>query len=578
VTTTDTTSRILVVDDEDLLRKHTRRNLERSGYTCDDAANAREARVLLESNAYEVVLCDVRMPGESGLKLIEHITTAYPDTSTVMISGVDSTATAERALRLGAVGYVVKPFERNELLINISNALHRRDMKLENRRQQRRLEELVELQANYDLLTGLANRQMLTSQLEILLASPTKRCGAVLFLDLDHLKVVNDSLGHEAGDHILKEVASRLREVVGPNDQLARFGGDKFVVVVDQALGVDAAVAVADQVLAALSSPHEVRNRMLFVGVSIGIAMIESGRDDADSALRDADAAMYQAKALGRATYHVADDVTRRRAQERLDTEQDLRQALDEGQLLVHYQPIRDLATEAIIGLEALVRWGHPTLGVIQPADFIPIAEETGLIVPLGRWVLEQACRDLVKFRELDPCYTDLTMSVNVSAVQLSRGDLRPDVEDVLSLTGLPARAICLELTESILVEGITPTLETLHSLKEIGVRLSIDDFGTGYSSLSYIGSLPIDEIKIDRSFVVEMGGENGAAIVEGIIGLARALGHDVVAEGIETPEQLDRLRRHDCDVAQGFLLGRPAPAHEIADLLSSVIAPPSPA
>jgi diguanylate cyclase (GGDEF)-like protein len=561
-------ARILVVDDEDLLRKHTRRHLERAGYTCDAAANVKEARGYLDEHVYEVVLCDVRMPGESGLALIEHITTTSPDTSTVMISGVDDTETAERALRLGAVGYVVKPFERNELLINISNALHRRDMKLENRRQQQRLEELIELQANYDLLTGLANRQMLTRELEVLLSSPPGRRSAVLFLDLDHLKVVNDSLGHDAGDHILKEVGSRLRRVSGQNDQVGRFGGDKFVLILDQANEISVAVDAAERVLEALRDPHEVRNRMLFVGASIGIAMIESGRDDPETALRDADAAMYQAKAMGRATYHVADELTRQRAQKRLDTEQDIRQALDEGQLLVYYQPKLSLDGDTIVGLEALVRWCHPTVGVVLPGDFIPIAEETGLIVPLGRWVLEQACRDLVKFRELSPECADLTMAVNVSAAQLSRGDLGPDVENALTLAGLPAEALCLELTESILVEGITPTLDTLHALKEIGVRLSIDDFGTGYSSLSYIGRLPIDELKIDRSFIAGLDDDNGVAIVEGIIGLAKALGHDVVAEGIETAEQLDRLRAHDCDMAQGFLFSHPVPADEIVDLL----------
>jgi diguanylate cyclase (GGDEF)-like protein len=491
-----------------------------------------------------------------------------------MISGVDDTETAERALRLGAVGYVVKPFERNELLINISNALHRRDMKLENRRQQERLEELVELQANYDLLTGLANRQMLTRQLELLLSSPPGSRSAVLFLDLDYLKVVNDSLGHDAGDHILKEVGSRLRAVAGPGDHVARFGGDKFVLVLEQARGVDDAVAMADRILDALRDPHEVRNRVLFVSASIGIALIEAGRDDAETALRDADAAMYQAKALGRSTYHVADELTRQRAQKRLDTEQDIRQALDEGQLLVYYQPKLSLADHVIVGVEALVRWCHPNVGVVLPGDFIPIAEETGLIVPLGRWVLEQACRDLVKFRELAPDCAELTMAVNVSAAQLSRGDLGPDVENALTLAGLSPDALCLELTESILVEGITPTLDTLHALKAIGVRLSIDDFGTGYSSLSYVGRLPIDELKIDRSFIAGLDEDNGAAIVEGIVGLAKALGHDVVAEGIETVEQLRRLRAHGCELAQGFLFSQPLPAEELAEILVEGIPP----
>jgi diguanylate cyclase (GGDEF)-like protein len=568
VTEPSRSARVLVVDDEDLLRRHTQRHLQRSGYTCDAAADAAEARVLLARESYEVVLCDVRMPGESGLDLIDHITTAHPDTSTVMISGVDDTETAERALRLGAVGYVVKPFERNELLINISNALHRREMKLENRRQQERLEELIELQANFDLLTGLGNRQLLTRQLEDRLDAAPGRPVAVLFLDLDHFKVVNDSLGHDAGDHILREVAARLRQVAGPDDLLARFGGDKFVLVLDPVVDAREAVDLAERILDVLRLPHEVRSRVLVVGASVGIVIVDPERDDAQTALRDADAAMYQAKALGRDAYKIADDATRVQARKRLDTEQDLRAALDEGQLRVHYQPKYALDSTMIVGFEALVRWHHPVLGQVLPGEFIPIAEETGLIVPLGAWVLEQACRDLTAFRGVSAACSELEVSVNVSAVQLSRGDLSHDVEQALSATPLPAEALVLELTESILVEGISPTLESLKSLKTVGVRLSIDDFGTGYSSLSYIGRLPIDEVKIDRSFIVDLVNHEGTALVAGIIGLAQAIGHTVVAEGIETVEQLDALRGHGCDQAQGYLLGRPQTADDILALL----------
>jgi diguanylate cyclase (GGDEF)-like protein len=551
------------VDDEDTLRRHTRRHLERAGYQCDTAGDASEARVLLEDNEYEVVLCDVNMPGESGLSLIEHITATHPDTSTVMISGVDDTETAKQALTLGAVGYVVKPFERNELLINIANALHRRELELQNRKHQARLEELIKLQANYDLLTGLANRQNLTRYLSDLVHLDNGRLTAVLFLDLDHLKVINDSLGHETGDEVLKEVGTRLRKVTPPESFLSRFGGDKFVIVLPQVGHENEAVELAEKLLAVMREPHEIAGRMHFVNASIGIAFVGDDHVSAEEALRDADAAMYQAKTGGRATYQVADDLTRQRARRRLETEQDLRRALDEGELRVHYQPQLALATREVVGLEALVRWQHPGLGMVFPDEFIPVAEETNLILPLGTWVLHQACTDLVDFRKAAPREGGLVMAVNVSAHQLSRGDLVGDVRSALDASGLPPEALSLEITESILIEGVSPTTDMLAELKEIGVRLSIDDFGTGYSSLSYIAKLPVDEIKIDRTFLVELD-EGGGALIQGIIGLARSLGHEVVAEGIETEDQLQHLLEHGCELGQGYLLARPEPKEQV--------------
>jgi diguanylate cyclase (GGDEF)-like protein len=561
-------ARVLVVDDEDALRRHTRRHLEKAGYVCEDAPDAAVARRLLAASSFEVVLCDVRMPGESGLELIQHITEAYPDTSTVMISGLDDTQTAERALELGAVGYVVKPFERNELLINVTNALNRRSLMLENRRHRERLEELVELQSNYDLLTGLANRQHLARRLDLLLSAGAGESAAVLFLDLDHFRVINDSLGHEAGDELLREIAALLSARLGEGDLAARFGGDGFVMLVADTHASSSATALADEIHRALEAPHVVGGRDLYTSASIGIIPDLRGYTSAEAVLRDADAAMHQAKSSGRGVYRVVDDAIRARARKRLDIETGLREAIEQHQLLVHYQPQFSLQSRGLVGFEALVRWHHPEFGLMLPDEFIPVAEETGLINPMGRWVLNQSCADLMTFRERSG-NDALTVAVNVSARQLVRGTIVDDVAEAVSSSGLPEGALCLEITESVLLEGVTPAIRTLGSLRSLGVRISVDDFGTGYSSLSYIGKLPIDELKIDRSFVVDLADQSGAALVRGIIGLAKALGHHVVAEGIETPEQLALLEAGACDVAQGFLLGRPVPAQHVEDLLA---------
>jgi diguanylate cyclase (GGDEF)-like protein len=563
-------ARILVVDDEDTLRRLTRRHLEKAGYLCADAADAAEARTHLEEQPFEVVLCDVRMPGESGLDLIRHITDRYPDTSTVMISGLDDTDTADRALELGAVGYVVKPFERNELLINVANALNRRTLMLENRRHRERLEELVELQANYDLLTGLANRTHLTRRLSLLLsAGSAESAGAVLFLDLDHFRVINDSLGHEAGDELLREVATALTGLLGKDDLAARFGGDGFVVLVADAGGRDGAGRLAEEIHRVLEQPHVIGGRDLYTSASIGIVADLEGYPTADAVLRDADAAMHQAKAAGRGTFRVVDEAIRARAQKRFDIETGLRAAIEQGQLLVHYQPQFSLRSRSLVGFEALVRWHHPELGLVMPDEFIPVAEESGLITPLGRWVLHQACADLTAFHQRAGVDT-LGVAVNVSGAQLVRGTIVDDVAEVLAASDLCPERLCLEITESVLLEGLTAASRTLGALKELGVRISVDDFGTGYSSLSYIGKLPIDELKIDRAFVIDLADTSGAALVRGIIGLAQALGHEVVAEGVETHEQLEQLEADACDMAQGYLLGRPVPADQILELLGA--------
>jgi EAL domain-containing protein (putative c-di-GMP-specific phosphodiesterase class I) len=332
---------------------------------------------------------------------------------------------------------------------------------------------------------------------------------------------------------------------------------------------------MADRILETLAMPHVIGGRELHTSASIGIVPDISGYSTSESVLRDADAAMHQAKTAGRGGHRLVDEQIRARARKRLDVETGLREAIEQGQLSVHYQPQFALRSRSLVGFEALVRWHHPEFGLMLPGEFIPVAEETGLVNPMGAFVLERACRDLARFRE-HAADDGLSVAVNVSARQLIRGTIVDDVAAALAAAGLAADALCLEITESVLLEGVAPAIRTLGALKTIGVRISIDDFGTGYSSLSYIGKLPIDELKIDRSFVVDLHDEGGAALVRGIIGLAKALGHHVVAEGIETLQQLELLEAGACDVAQGYLLGRPVPAENILELLTERALDPS--
>jgi diguanylate cyclase (GGDEF)-like protein/PAS domain S-box-containing protein len=434
------------------------------------------------------------------------------------------------------------------------------------------LEEELAHQAFHDSLTGLSNRAVFRDRVDHALAR-SARLGTpltVLLLDLDGFKTINDSLGHEAGDELLIAVAARILACGRESDTVARLGGDEFGILLEDEGDERRATQVAHRVLQAVSEPYDVRGREIFVRASIGIAFSSPGTDTTDDLIRNADAAMYAAKAAGRDRYQIFEPAMHARALARFEVHADLQRALDRGELAVYYQPIVEFSTGAVKGVEALVRWLHPTRGVLAPIEFIGVAEDTGLIVPLGRWVLNEACRQIVEWRSNDPDASTLMVSVNLSTRQLLEPDIVLQVQRVLEETGLDPAALTLELTEGSLMQDVADTAVKLRALKHLGVRLAIDDFGTGSSSLAYLKHFPIDLLKIDKSFVEQITTEEseGSALVRTIIELAQTFELDTVAEGIEAVDQLDELRSAGCRSGQGYLFARPLDGDAMEGLL----------
>ena len=418
----------------------------------------------------------------------------------------------------------------------------------------------------HDGLTELPNRTLLLDRLRQAVARTGRgqRAVAVLLLDLDRFKVVNDSLGHGAGDRILTKVSERLRGVVRPGDTVARLGGDEFVVVREEVEGQIEAVALADQIAEALAPPYCIGTAELTLTASIGIAVTSDPTTDADALLRDADAVMYRAKQRGRNRWDVADDAVRSRAAVRLSIETELRRSIDNGGLALHYQPVVALHDDAVVGVESLSRWVRPGRPPLPPGEFIPVAEESGLITPLGRQVLRRGCDQLARWACVAE-WQGATLSVNVSPVQLVRRDLVPTVAEALAASGADPARLALEITETALLTDLDAASRALRKLRWLGVQLWIDDFGTGYSSLAYLRQLPLDGLKIDRSFVAGLSTTAvDRAIVAGIVDVAHSLGLVAIAEGVETTEQAAVLRELGCDRAQGYLWSPAVPAPDL--------------
>jgi diguanylate cyclase (GGDEF)-like protein/PAS domain S-box-containing protein len=435
----------------------------------------------------------------------------------------------------------------------------------ERRQSEQRLHHL----AHHDPLTNLPNRVLLQDHLKHAMSEADRldRLVAVMFLDLDHFKTINDTLGHDVGDALLKVVAERLAVCLRPSDTASRLGGDEFTVILANVAHVDDVTRVAQKILDQFTSPFRIGGRELFVSPSIGITLYPLDDKDDASLLRDADIAMYRAKELGRNQFQFYAPELNVRATRRLELETGLRQALERQEFILHYQPLVDMKTGKIRGMEALLRWQHPEFGLIPPLDFIPLAEETGLIIPIGQWVLKTACAQIKAWH--DAGFPTLQVAVNLSSKQLRDKNLIDVVKRTLTEAGVEARYLDLELTESVLMQDMDLAATILKELKVIGVSFSLDDFGTGYSSLSYLRRFPVDYLKIDRSFVHDINTDPfGAGLIQAIIAMAKVLNIKVIAEGVETYEQLKFLRRHGCNIAQGYYCSKPLSVQSFNELL----------
>jgi diguanylate cyclase (GGDEF)-like protein len=544
--------RVLIVEDSEedtlLLVRALRQGGYEPAYERVDTAPAMSDA--LHRQTWDLVVSDHRMPQFDAPAALTLLKKSGIDVPFIIVSGSIGEDLAVGAMKLGAQDYLMKGN-----LARLCAVVERELREAEIRRQRQRAEEIVQHQAHYDLLTDLPNRMMFHDRLTIALAHANRyrKMLAVLFVDLDRFKTIVDTLGHALGDAILRGVAERLNSCLEEGDTLARLGGDEFVILLPQIHRADKAVKLAQKVLEVLRPAFHFSGHELHITTSIGISLYPYDGEDADTLLKNADTALYRAKEQGRNNYQLYTPAMNARAFERLALENALRRALERKEFLLHYQPQVDLHSGAIVGVEALLRWQHPDLGLVYPAEFIPIAEETGLIVPLGDWVLRTACHQAKIWQKAG--LPTMSVAVNLSARQFQQQDLVDSVAKIIKESGLDPRWLELEITESIAMQNADYTIVVLRDLKEMGIQISMDDFGTGYSSLSYLKKFPIDTLKIDQSFIRDLSSDpNDAAIANAVIVLAHSLKLKVVAEGVETPEQEAFLKEHQCDRMQGYL------------------------
>jgi diguanylate cyclase (GGDEF)-like protein len=552
---------LLVVDDELLNRDALQRRLERVGYRVLTADSGPAALDLASTHHVDLVLLDVMMPGMDGVETLRQLrrSRSVSELPVIMVTAKDGSEDVVEALEAGANDYMTKP-------VDFAVAQARIRTQLTARRS--------------DPLTGLPNRLLFMERLNALIAR--RGAGgafefAVFFLDVDRFKIINDSLGHAAGDELLTGISRRLEQSLRSTDVVARFdadctlarlGGDEFTVLLTGVADAAAARAVAERLVAAVSKPFELQGREVVATVSVGIVMADAQYQRAEEMVRDADTAMYRAKDRGRARCEMFDSSMLAAAEARLLIESELRRAIARQEFQLHSQPIVMLSDQQLCGFEALVRWQHPVRGLVPPAGFIHVAEETGLIVPIGRWVLREACRQMRAWDAEFPQCANLTINVNLSARQCVDPALVTDVAGVLADTGLEPRRLKLEITETLALERSDDVIGVLKALRGLGVQLGLDDFGMGYSALSYLQQLPVQTRKLDRSFVSRIEEDANVEIIRAIMTLASGLSMTVTAEGVETADQMARLIDLSCEFGQGYFFDRPLSADRTRDAL----------
>jgi diguanylate cyclase (GGDEF)-like protein len=601
----DPVSRLLIVDDINDNRTILTRRFQRRGFEVVETDNGFTAIELIDRESFDLVLLDVMMPGIDGIETLKRIRSRRSASAlpVIMVTAKSESDNIVDALELGANDYVTKPVDFAVALARVNTQISRKraeqqvalaneELRKANEDLEHRVEErtsrLVDANqrlkveiadrqesqarsqylAYHDSLTGLGNRLLFKEQLEEALkdVSATPHPLAVLFLDLDGFKAVNDTLGHSVGDLLLKSVAAKLRDILPQTDRIARLGGDEFAILQISVTQPNSSIALAEKIIEIVGQPCSIDGHDVTVGASVGIAVAHPGEMNTESFLKSADLAMYNAKSDGRGTYRMFDAKMDAIVQARRILEQDMRRALAQDGFRLFYQPLVNLQTKRVTAFEALMRWQHPERGAVPPAEFIPVAEEMGLIVQLGEWALRQACAEAVGWPG------GISVSVNLSPFQFAKGNLVSTVVSALASSGLPASRLELEITETVLLEKTERNILILNQLRELGVRISMDDFGIGYSSIGYLRSFPFDKIKIDQSFVRDLMVDEGSlAIVRAIAGLGVSFGITTTAEGVETEEQMRCLNLEGCIEVQGYLYSKPVPANEIIELLGSL-------
>jgi diguanylate cyclase (GGDEF)-like protein len=568
--------KILLVDDDEDDYILTRDMLSEAGggrYVLEWVSTYEAGLQAIKSNIYDVCLLDYRLGNHTGLELLREAIASGCKAPIIFLTGKGTQEVDMEAMKAGAADYLNKKEITPQLLErSIRYAL-----------EHKRAEERILRMAYYDTLTNLPNRALFQDRLKQMLAHAEryKEKTAILFLDLDNFKRINDTLDHRMGDLLLKGVAKRLsnyirvadtvarQEIETSPSTVARLGGDEFIILLSEINSMEDAARVAQRILNLISQPFRLNGYEVFITASIGIAIFPFDGEDIDTLLRNADTAMYYAKEQGKNNFQFYKQSMSAAAIERLDLENSLRKAVERGEFTLYYQPRMNIHTGKIVGMEALLRWNHPEKGLIYPSEFISVAEETGLILPIGEWVLKTACTQNRYWQRLSSSRIKIAVSVNISGFQLRQESFFKIISKVLDDSGLDPQYLELELTENVLMKNVENTISTLYRLKSMGIQLSIDDFGTGYSSFNYLRRFPVDLIKIDQTFIKDITKNDGdAAIVKAMIAMAHTLKLKVIAEGVETAQQLAFLHEEGCDEVQGYILSAPLPAEGFSDFL----------